>query len=39
MLNWRLLREPYNWAFIGLVALFWLVVLAVVQPQPSPGKT
>jgi hypothetical protein len=35
MLNWELLREPYNWATVIIMALFALVLLSVVSPEQS----
>lgn len=35
MLNWAILASPYNWATVILMALFALVLLALVSPEPG----
>lgn len=33
ILNLDLLKEPYNWAAVVIMALFGLMLLAVVSPE------
>lgn len=33
LINWDLLKQPYNWLIVGLICLFWLALLAIVWPQ------
>jgi hypothetical protein len=35
ILNWSLIQSPYNWATVAIMALFGLVLLAVLFPEPS----
>lgn len=33
LINWELMREPYNWAVVVLMCLFALVLLSIVWPE------
>lgn len=35
LINWGLLANPYNWATVIIMALFGLILLAVVSPEQS----
>lgn len=37
LINWSLLREPYNWIICTLMVLFAVVVLAYLAPYLSPS--
>lgn len=38
LVNTKVLVQPYNWLVVGLIAAFWLILLAVLVPQPTPEK-
>jgi hypothetical protein len=33
IINWALIRSPWNWATVAVMALFGLVLLAVLFPE------
>jgi hypothetical protein len=35
LINWELIREPYNWAFVVLVLMFGLVLLHLLSPEEA----
>ena len=35
LINWDIISHPYNWATILIMALFGLMLLALVSPEPS----
>ena len=36
MINWALIKEPYNWATVILITAFALLFFNIVFPQSSP---
>lgn len=38
VVNAKILVQPWNWLVVGLIAAFWLIMLAVLVPQPTPEK-
>lgn len=39
LINWEMLREPYNWAILILFTLIGGAILALVAPEPPPPDT
>lgn len=37
LINWGLLKEPYNWIIVFLMCAFALILLALVFPEGSPS--
>lgn len=35
LINWALIREPYNWIMVFVMCAFALIFLAIVFPQSS----
>lgn len=35
MINWAFIRSPWNWATVLLMALFGLMLLAFLFPEPA----
>jgi hypothetical protein len=38
MINWSLIREPYNWATVIIMAIFAFVLIVVVSPEASEAS-
>lgn len=39
LVNTKILVHPWNWIVVGLIAGFWLILLAVLVPQePTTEK-
>lgn len=39
LINWELLRQPYNWIIVLAMCVFALIFLALVFPQASSSET
>ncbi len=39
IINWPLIANPYNWATVLLMALFGLILLALMFPEPSTEQS
>lgn len=39
LLNWDLLRQPYNWIVVFLMCAFALVALTLIFPEPSTSES
>lgn len=39
LINWELLKQPYNWLIVLIMCLFALIFLALVFPQASSSET
>lgn len=35
LINWAILREPYNWATVMIMALFAFALISVVSPETT----
>lgn len=38
MINWSIMREPYNWATVLIMAIFAFVLISVVSPEASEAS-
>ncbi len=34
LINWELLKNPYNWIVVVLMTAFALILLHVIMPEP-----
>lgn len=37
LINWELLKHPYNWIIVVLMCLFALALLTMIFPQSRSG--
>jgi hypothetical protein len=37
LINWELVKQPYNWLVVGIMCIFALVFLGLVFPQDKTG--
>lgn len=35
LINWELVRQPYNWAVVVLMCLFALILLSLIWPEDA----
>lgn len=35
LINWALIKEPYNWITVVLMTAFALLLLSIIMPEPS----
>lgn len=38
LINWELIRQPYNWVIVFVMCVFALIFLAFVFPQASSSE-
>jgi hypothetical protein len=36
MINWAILREPWNWFVVGFALLAWALIITQVHPMTRP---
>lgn len=39
LINWEILREPYNWVIVFMMCVFALIFLSLVFPQATSSET
>lgn len=37
LINFALLKQPYNWVIVVIMTAFALILLSVIMPEETPG--
>jgi hypothetical protein len=37
LINWELIKNPYNWVIVVIMTAFALILLSVIMPEESPA--